>query len=193
MPKIAAFFKDNAKTIGLVLGCLVAIGVIVTGMLVFRPDTLNERVDKAFLGLGLPDSFEQITKSEKNEDGDIITSSRVAQVRVYKVPVSMMEANNTILGLLGHQEDTAAGGYEDPRLSMHPESFPIEEAKKTCSPGRLALRSGTYATVLFSDSEQGAQVELDSDGKVIDLQKYTRQSCDDTSKQSYLTLVIWAM
>lgn len=139
-------------------------------------------------------ALNSITQYQRGFSGDLITSARVANVRVYRLPTNMHEAKEEVLRLLKDDEDGNIT-QRDVRLSMHPErkAFTLESLSETCSPGMFPLKSNTWATVIFGDTFSDVLVGLDSDAQVIDLEKYERESCNNISNETYLTIVMWAM
>lgn len=160
---------------------------------------LPRRVDNGFSELSLPLSMQQVAVQNRKEDGDIVTGTRAAQVRTYSSSLSLQETQDELYQmLLAEAElgvDWESSRDDDVRISMHPEGddYLVDNSRKTCSPALLPLKSDTYATVIFSDTREGAAVALDDDLKVENLKGYIRKSCESTTGQSYVTLVIWAM
>jgi hypothetical protein len=166
------------------------------------PESLDRRVDNGFDELELPSTFVVTTTVRAEHTGDLITDAIVAEARTYRVSSSMEQARDEIRQALLRESD-GEPGISDRRISMHvgSGSFDLEDRAPSCSPIQMPLKSNTFATVVFGETSDAVQVQLDEDGHVAGeltaetqpLDKYVRQSCATASSESFVTIVVWAM
>lgn len=168
------------------------------------------RIEVGYKSLNLPESFVQVSKTNLETKGDIITSALSAETRVYKVPMNMLDTRDFLSQVLQEEEEVRIYQKDrDVRLSMHDGFLGLNGFLDTCSPAQIPIKGGkTFLTVILSNNLEESKVELDGDGQVyrlkdeyipvkddviIEPKKYDREYCNVELKETYVTFVVWVM